>query len=95
MVSRTGQTGVALDTRGVDKTGYVGVLKPRREWKSGLSREELTGRMRQAIETIPGIGFGFSQPIQCRIDELVAGTRAQLILRLFGDDMEVLKSESR
>ena len=94
VVSRTGQTGVALDTRGVDKTGYVGVLRPKREWKSGLSREELTARMRQAIETIPGIGFGFSQPIQCRIDELVAGTRAQLILRLFGDDMEVLKRKA-
>jgi len=94
VVSRTGQTGVALDTRGVDKTGYVGVLKPRNEWKSGLNREELTAKMREAIEAIPGIGFGFSQPIQCRIDELVAGTRAQLILRLFGEDVEQLKSKA-
>jgi cobalt-zinc-cadmium resistance protein CzcA len=94
VVSRTGQTGVALDTRGVDKTGYVGVLKPRKEWRNGLDREDLTGRMREAIETIPGIGFGFSQPIQCRIDELVAGTRAQIILRLFGDDIQTLKSKS-
>ncbi len=94
VVSRTGQTGVALDTRGVDKTGYVGVLKPKKEWKNGLDREELTARMRDAIETIPGIGFGFSQPIQCRIDELVAGTRAQIILRLFGEDMGMLKSKS-
>jgi len=91
VVSRTGQTGVALDTRGPDKTGYVGVLKPRNEWKSGLDREELTGKMREAIEAIPGIGFGFSQPIQCRIDELVAGTRAQLIVRLFGEDIGTLK----
>jgi cobalt-zinc-cadmium resistance protein CzcA len=80
IVSRTGQTGVALDTRGPDKTGYVGVLHHKSEWKSGLSRNELTAKMRQSIETIPGIGFGFSQPIQCRIDELVAGTRAQLIV---------------
>ncbi len=94
VVSRTGQTGVALDTRGVDKTGYVGVLKPRKEWRNGLDREELTGKMRDAIETIPGIGFTFSQPIQCRIDELVAGTRAQIILRLFGEDTEMLKSKS-
>lgn len=94
VVSRTGQTGVALDTRGVDKTGYVGVLRPKHEWKSGLDREELTGKMREALETIPGIGFGFSQPIQCRIDELVAGTRAQLIVRLFGEDMEILRSKA-
>lgn len=94
VVSRTGQTGVALDTRGVDKTGYVGVLRPKHEWKSGLDREELTGKMRKALEVIPGIGFGFSQPIQCRIDELVAGTRAQLIVRLFGEDMEALTSKA-
>lgn len=92
VVSRTGQTGVALDTRGVDKTGYVGTLKPKKLWTSGLSREELTGRMRDALATIPGMGFGFSQPIQCRIDELVAGTRAQLILRVFGENGDILKS---
>jgi cobalt-zinc-cadmium resistance protein CzcA len=94
VVSRTGQTGVALDTRGVDKTGYVGVLTPRSEWKRGISREELTNEMRESIEEIPGIGFGFSQPIQCRIDELVAGTRAQLIIKLFGDNIDTLKNKA-
>ncbi len=94
VVSRTGQTGVAMDTRGVDKTGYVGILKPKSEWKRDISREELTNEMRASLESIPGIGFGFSQPIQCRIDELVAGTKAQLILKLFGEDIDVLKSKS-
>jgi heavy metal efflux system protein len=94
VVSRTGQTGVALDTRGPDKTGYVGVMHSKNEWKSGLSREELTAKMRTAIDAIPGIGFSFSQPIQCRIDELVAGTKAQLIVKLFGEDMDVLKSKA-
>ncbi len=94
VVSRTGQTGVAMDTRGADKTGYVGILKPMSEWKRDISREELTNEMRASLETIPGISFGFSQPIQCRIDELVAGTKAQLILKLFGDDIDVLKNKS-
>ncbi|SNB45522.1 efflux RND transporter permease subunit [Geobacter sp. DSM 9736] len=94
VVGRTGQTGVALDTRGVDKTGYVGVFKPKDEWKRDISKEELTNEMREALETIPGISFGFSQPIQCRIDELVAGTRAQLIVKLFGDDLDVLRDKS-
>ncbi len=94
VVSRTGQTGVALDTRGPDKTGYVGVLKPKSQWKRNISKEELTNQMREALESIPGISFGFSQPIQCRIDELVAGTRAQLIVKLFGDDLDVLRDKS-
>jgi heavy metal efflux system protein len=90
-VARIGQTGVALDTRGVDKTGYVGVLRPKKEWERNLNREELTNEMREAIETIPGIGFSFSQPIQCRIDELVAGAKAQLILKLSGENIDTLK----
>jgi cobalt-zinc-cadmium resistance protein CzcA len=94
VVSRTGQTGVALDTRGVDKTGYVGVLHPKSEWRRDLSREELTEKMRESIGAIPGVAFGFSQPIQCRIDELVAGTRAQLIIRLFGENIDVLESKA-
>jgi cobalt-zinc-cadmium resistance protein CzcA len=94
LVSRTGQTGVALDTRGVDKTGYVGIFKPKEEWKRNISKEEITNKMRESLESIPGLGFSFSQPIQCRIDELIAGTKAQLILKLFGDDIDVLKNKS-
>jgi cobalt-zinc-cadmium resistance protein CzcA len=94
IIGKTGQTGVALEARGVEKTGYVGVLKPRREWTSARSREELTDRMREALEEFPGMAFSFSQPIACRIDELVAGTRAQLIVKLFGDDLEVLKAKA-
>jgi len=54
----------------------------------------LTNEMRESLESIAGITFGFSQPIQCRIDELVAGTRAQLIVKLFGEDINVLSERS-
>jgi len=94
VVGRTGQTGLALDTRCADKTGYVGVLKPKKEWEGDHSREELMNEMRESLESIPGISFGFSQPIQCRIDEIVAGTKAQLILKLFGEDLDLLKKKA-
>jgi cobalt-zinc-cadmium resistance protein CzcA len=94
IVSRTGQTGVAIEARGVDKTGYVGHLKPRKEWRSARTKDELFNKMRDSLASIPGMAFGFSQPIQCRIDELVAGTRAQLIVRLFGDNLDTLKSKA-
>ncbi|MBI5100532.1 MAG: efflux RND transporter permease subunit [Nitrospirae bacterium] len=94
VVARTGQTGIALDTRGTDKTAYVGIFKPKKQWKRDISKEALTNEMRESLESIPGITFGFSQPIQCRIDELVAGTRAQLILKLFGEDIDVLSDKS-
>jgi heavy metal efflux system protein len=94
VISRTGQTGIALEARGVDKTGFTGIFKPRSEWKTAADRDEMTEKMRDALSGIPGMAFTFSQPIQCRIDELVAGTRAQLIVKLFGDDMEVLSTKA-
>jgi len=94
IVSRTGQTGLALEARGVDKTGFLGALAPRSNWTSARTREELLGKMRGAVASIPGMAFSFSQPIQCRIDELVAGTRAQVIIKLFGEDTEVLRRKS-
>jgi cobalt-zinc-cadmium resistance protein CzcA len=94
VVSRTGQTGIALEARGVEKTGFVGSLKPRSEWKSARNREELTEKMRRAMADIPGISYSFSQPIACRIDELVAGTRAELIIKLFGEDLRILKAKA-
>ncbi len=50
--------------------------------------------MRAVASTFPGMAFSFSQPIACRIDELVAGTRAQLIIKLFGEDLDVLKAKA-
>ena len=94
MVSRTGQTGVALEARGVDKTGFTGVLLPRSRWTTAHDRDALVDTMRSALAGIPGMAYSFSQPIQCRIDELVAGTRAQLIVKLFGENMGVLKAKA-
>jgi cobalt-zinc-cadmium resistance protein CzcA len=70
------------------------MLKPREEWTSARNREELIDLMREAVEGFPGMTISFSQPIACRIDELVAGTRAQLIIKLFGEDLDVLKNKS-
>jgi cobalt-zinc-cadmium resistance protein CzcA len=94
VIGKTGQTGIAIEARGVEKTGFVGSLKPRSEWKNAKKREELFDKMRESIEDIPGIAYGFSQPIQCRIDEIVAGTKAQVIVKLFGDDSEILRQKT-
>ncbi len=95
VVSRTGQTGIAIEARGVDRTGFVGTLKPKSEWKTAKSREELFNKIRDSISEIPGIVFSFSQPIQCRISELMEGTRAPLVVKIFGDDIEILKEKAR
>jgi cobalt-zinc-cadmium resistance protein CzcA len=92
IVGKTGQTGIAIEARGVDKTGYVGALRPRSEWKNVKTSPELMEKMRLAVADVPGMVISFSQPIQCRINELTEGTRAQVLVKVFGDDMDVLKS---
>ena len=94
VVARTGQTGVALEARGVDKTGFTGIFLPKSAWKTAHNRDDMIDKMRSELSGIPGMAFTFSQPIQCRIDELVAGTKAQLIIKLFGENMEVLKTKA-
>jgi len=92
IVGKTGQTGIAIEARGVDKTGYVGALRPRSEWKNAKTSPELMEKMRLAVADVPGMVISFSQPIQCRINELMEGTRAQVLVKVFGEDMDVLKS---
>ena len=95
VVSNTGWTGRSVEARGVEKTGFLGVLKPRSEWKTARTKDELFDKMREALSVLPGIVVGFSQPIQCRIDELVAGTKSQLAIRLYGDDLGVLTRKAK
>ena len=94
IIGKTGQTGIALEARGVEKTGFVGALKPRNEWPTPRTREELADLMRVAVQDFPGMAISFSQPIACRIDELVAGTRAQVIIKLFGEELTVLEQKA-
>ncbi len=93
VVSRTGWTGKGVDVRGVERSAFLGVLKDRKTWTTAKTREELFEKMRQALTAIPGVVITFSQPIQCRIDELVAGTRSQLAIRLYGEDLETLRKK--
>ncbi|MGA2363335.1 MAG: CusA/CzcA family heavy metal efflux RND transporter [Candidatus Aminicenantales bacterium] len=92
IVGKTGQTGIAIEARGVDRTGYVGALRPRSEWKNARTSPELMEKMRRAVADVPGMVISFSQPIQCRINELMEGTRAQVLVKVFGEDMDGLKS---
>jgi cobalt-zinc-cadmium resistance protein CzcA len=94
VISRTGQTGISVEARGIDKTGFTGIFIPRDQWKTAKDNEEMVNMMRDSLSSIPGIVFSFSQPIQCRIDELVAGTKSQLIIKLFGEDINVLKTKA-
>jgi heavy metal efflux system protein len=95
VVTRTGSPEVATDVMGVELSDVFVILKPQQEWTTARTREDLIAKMRVAIrDAVPGVGLGFTQPIEMRFNELIAGTRSDLAVKIFGPDLEVLKQQA-
>ena len=92
VVSKTGRAEVATDPMSVDFSDLYIALKPPSEWTSADTREELVEKMSEALEKgVPNASFSFSQPIELRVAELIAGVRSDVAIKLFGDDLDTLK----
>ena len=88
---KTGRPEIANDIMGVQQTDVWVMLEPRARWPADVSRDELVERMSQALTSaVPGANFGFSQPIEMRVDELVAGVKADVAVLVYGDDLDTL-----
>jgi len=88
---KTGRPEIANDIMGVQQTDVWVMLKSRASWPKGVTRDDLVERMSTALtEAVPGANFGFSQPIEMRVDELVAGVKADVAVLLYGDDLDKL-----
>ena len=79
---------------GFEVTDVYVSLKLRKEWKRAKTQDELVSAMAVVTEKLPGMRAVYSQPIEMRINEMVAGIRADLGIKLFGDDLEVLKEKA-
>ena len=92
VVSKTGRAEVATDPMGVETTDIYVALKPHSEWTTTGTREELIQKISESLEkNVPNGAFSFSQPIELRVSELIAGVRSDVAIKLFGDDLETLK----
>lgn len=90
VVSRIGRSGMGSDLEGVENADvYIG-LKPKEQWTTTHDKEKLVNMMAKELEGIPGLIFSFSQPIADMIDDLIAGIKADLGIKVFGDDLETL-----
>ncbi len=93
---KTGRPEVANDVMGVHQTDVWVMLKPVEEWPAKKSRNELIEEISTLLnDRVPGVMFGFSQPIEMRVDELVAGVKADVAVLLYGDDLEVLGRKAK
>jgi len=90
VVSRIGRSGMGGDLEGIDNADvYVG-LKPKDKWTTTHDKEDLVNKMAAKVDKIPGLIYSFSQPIGDMIDDLIAGIKADLGIKIFGEDLETI-----
>ncbi|HKZ21958.1 MAG TPA: CusA/CzcA family heavy metal efflux RND transporter [candidate division Zixibacteria bacterium] len=94
VVSNIGTADVATDVMGQELSDPYVILKPRKYWKTTKNKEELVEKMRKSLEEIPGVWYNFTQPIAMRVDELTAGVKSQIGVKLFGENLEILKTKA-
>ena len=92
VVSRTGQAEIPTDPMGVETSDIYVLLKDRSEWTTAASRDDLIAKMAESLESeVPGNVFSYSQPIELRVQELIAGVRSDVAVTLFGEDLDELR----
>lgn len=92
VVSRTGRAEIATDPMGVEISDIYVILKPPSEWESAKTKSELVEKMSESLEeSLPGTMFSYSQPIELRVQELIAGVRSDVAISIYGDDLETLE----
>ncbi len=90
VVSRTGRSDISSDPMGVGESDTYVTLAPRSEWVTADTKEGLVAALREKMATVPGVEFGYTQPIQMRVDELISGVKSQIAVKVFGEDLEEL-----
>ncbi len=93
-VSRIGRPEAGSHPHPVN-TGEIHLaLKPKKKWQHFSSKTELIDAIRKKISVVPGVQFNFTQPIQNSFDELLSGVKTQLAIKLFGEDLTVLREKA-
>ena len=93
VVTRIGAAEVPTDPMSMEESDVIIVLKPKKEWVSASSKDELADKFKEALAIIPGMEVEFTQPIEMRFNELITGVRADIAIKVFGEDLEILSKK--
>ncbi len=94
--TKTGRPEIANDVMGVHQSDVWVMLHRPEQWPRPKSREELIDEMQAVLnDNVPGVAFGFTQPIEMRVDELVAGVKADVAILIFGEDLQTLARKAK
>ncbi|MCP3656835.1 efflux RND transporter permease subunit [Herbaspirillum huttiense] len=91
VVARAGSDEIGLDPMGLNQTDTYLLLKPQSEWRM-KTKDELLAEIRKVLDTLPGISYSFTQPIEMRVSEMIIGVRGDIAVKIFGPDLEQLNS---
>lgn len=92
VVPKTGRSDLANDWMGVHQTDVWVVLKPEKEWRKGITKENIITQIEPYLKTEPGMAYNFTQPIAMRVDELTSGVKSDLAVKIYGEDLDVLSA---
>ena len=95
VVGKIGSSEIPTDPMPIEACDLIVVLHPKSQWTKATTMEDLAERMAEALAVVPGVTFGFQQPIQMRFNELMSGVRQDVAIKIFGEDLAVLTTLSK
>lgn len=93
ITARVGADEIGLDPMGLNETDTFMVLKPESEWRM-QGKKALMDEIRKVLDSVPGIAYGFTQPIQMRVTEMLTGVRGDVAVKLYGPELSVLNAKA-
>jgi len=95
IVCRIGAAEVPTDPMSMEEIDMIIKLKPKKHWVAAESKEELANEFKEALSVIPGVDYEFTQPIEMRFNELITGVRADIAIKIFGEDLHYLNKKAK
>ena len=94
VVGKSGSGEIPTDPMSIEASDMMVILKKKDEWTSAKTRDELAEKMATALTDVPGVSFGFQQPVQMRFNELMTGVRQDVALKIYGEDLDELARQA-
>ncbi len=95
VVSRIGAAEIPTDPMSMEESDIIVTLKPHKEWTTVNTKDELADAFKDSLLVIAGLEFEFTQPIEMRFNELITGVRADLAIKVFGEDLDILSQKAK
>ncbi|NKI25806.1 CusA/CzcA family heavy metal efflux RND transporter [Arenibacter sp. 6A1] len=94
VITRIGAAEVPTDPMSMEESDVIITLKSKKEWVSAETKDELADKFKEALSVLPGVEVEFTQPIEMRFNELITGVRADIAIKIFGEDLGILNDKA-